>query len=212
MKLTPQEVKRQYEKGTLKIALLGMSNIGKSHFAKRLNRDFGLTPIEVDTFIQHKLGKSSMNDHAAWLGQPYSDGYTARENEVMQLESEATQDAMQQCLGSGNMVLDTPGSVIYTEQKILEQLTEQFWIIYIEADNSDVERLKELYYSSPKPLIWKDSYNPKLASTPDEAVMASYPNLLANRAEIYSQLADLTLPAQPLFEGKIDLAIALGLS
>jgi len=128
----------------------------------------------------------------------------------MQIESAATNEAMSLC--EGNSVLDMPGSVIYADKNVLDRVTSEFWVLYIKADDNDVERLKQLYYSSPKPLIWKDSYNSSLAATPDASVMASYSSLLANRAKKYAGLADMTLPAQPLFAGEIDLAHTLGLS
>ena len=211
MRLSPQEVQRRYNNGDLKIALLGMSNIGKSFFAANLVRDFGFQSVEIDQLIQSKLGQGSMDDHAKWLGQPYSEGYGARETKAMELEGDATQEAMALCQQFGNAVLDAPGSVIYVEDDVLSRLKSEFWLIYIEANDDDLERLRQLYVSSPKPLIWKDSFNSRLGTTNDEAVLASYPNLLAQRAEIYQSLADITLPAGPLFAGEIDIKTALSL-
>ena len=211
MKLSPQEVQTRYQDGDLKIALLGMSNIGKSYFAQRLSDDFGFQSVEVDRLIQSKLGQGSMDDHAKWLGQPYSEGYAAREAKAMQLEGNATRDAMTQCQQFGNAVLDAPGSVIYIDPNILDNLSSDFWLIYIEASPDDLERLKQLYVSSPKPLIWKDSYNSKLGKTNESSVLASYPYLLEKRASIYQSLADITLPAGPLYDGEIDIKKALSL-
>ena len=212
MKLSPLEVKQRYNKGQLKIALIGMSNIGKSHFAVRLSREFEFKSIEVDAVIQSKLGKSSMDDHAKWLGQPYSEGYAARETEAMKLETAATQEAMDLCLKDGNHILDAPGSVIYVDEPVLNRLKETFWLVYIEASEDDIDRLKELYISSPKPLIWKYNFDRSLGRTEHLSVMASYSGLLKSRATTYRQIADITLPARPLFLGEIDLETALGLS
>ena len=209
MKLSPQEVQSRYRRNDLKVALLGMSNIGKSYFATRLIRDFGFQGVEVDQLIQSQLGQGSMDDHAKWLGQPYSEGYGARETKAMELEGNTTQDAMALCQQFGNGVLDAPGSVIYVDDDILLRLKSEFWLIYIEASDDDLERLRRLYVSSPKPLIWKDSFNSKLGATDDEAVLASYPHLLAQRAKIYQSLTDITLPAGPLFTGEIDIKTAL---
>lgn len=211
MKLSPQEVKNRHEQGKLKIALLGMSNIGKSHFAKRLACDYGFKSIEIDAIIQEKLGTDSMEEHAKWLDQPYSDGYAEREDEAMRLESLACNEAMDLCVSGSNSVLDMPGSVIYVDDSVLSRLQSEFWILYIEADKSDIERLKTLYYSSPKPLIWRDSFVRIPNNTPHQSVMKSYPKLLENRAAKYEQLADITLPAQPLFEGEIDIPFLLGI-
>ena len=210
MKLLPKEVKQRFEQGELKIALLGMSNIGKSHFAARLGREFGFQSVEVDAVIQSKLGKSSMDDHAEWLGQPYSDGYAARSAEAMRLETEATSEAMDLCANGDNFVLDAPGSVIYVDAPVLTRLSDEFWNIYVRAEDDDLERLKQLYITSPKPLIWNGNYNSSLANDPHEAAMESYAGLLKSRAEHYARLADITLDARPLFMGEIDLKTALG--
>ena len=211
MNLSPPEVQSRYRRGDLRIALLGMSNIGKSYFAARLVRDFSFQSVEVDQLIQSKLGQGSMDDHANWLGQPYSEGYTVRETKAMQLEGDATKEAMDFCQTAGNAVLDAPGSVIYVNDDILKQLKLSFWLIYIEANEDDIERLRKLYVTSPKPLIWKDSFNPSLGKSNKEAVLASYPNLLSQRSKTYESLADITLPAQPLFSGEIDIKTALSL-
>ncbi|MEP6341941.1 MAG: hypothetical protein ABJ275_01400 [Maricaulaceae bacterium] len=211
MKLSPSEVQNRYLSSNLKVALLGMSNIGKSNFAARLARDFDFQSVEVDQLIQSKLGQGSMDDHAKWLGQPYSEGYSARETKAMELEGSAIQDAMTLCQTSGNAVLDAPGSVIYANDNILDQLKSDFWLIYIEASSFDLERLKQLYMSCPKPLIWKDSYDSSLGNTQDEAILNSYPKLLSQRSKIYKRLADITLPAEPLFSGKFDIKTALSL-
>lgn len=212
MKLSPQEVSTLYQQGSLKIALLGMSNIGKSHFAARLCREFGFKSVEVDSVIQSKLGKSSMNDHAEWLGQPFSEGYAARAATAMELETQAANEAMDICINGDNYVLDAPGSVIYVDAPVLNRLSNEFLNIYVRAEDDDIERLKQLYFTSPKPLIWKDNYNASLGSTPREAVMESYASLLKSRAEHYARLADITLDARPLFMGEIDLKTELGLA
>jgi len=212
MRLSPQEAAARYKSGTLKIALLGMSNIGKSHFAKRLEDSFGFTATEVDAVIQSHLGKDNMDDHAAWLGQPYSDGYAEREAEAINLETKATAEAIDICLAGNNTVLDAPGSVIYVGEPVLERLQTEFWLIYLEANDTDIDRLKQLYYSHPKPLIWNNSYDASLAGKPDDAVMASYDGLLRQRAQTYARLADLTLPATQLLSRSFDLKTAIGFS
>ena len=210
MKLLPSEVKQRFEQGQLKIALLGMSNIGKSHFAARLCREFGFKSVEVDSVIQSKLGKSSMDDHAEWLGQPYSDGYAARAAEAMELETQAANEAMDICVDGDNYVLDAPGSVIYVDAPVLNRLSNEFLNIYVRAEDDDIERLKQLYFTSPKPLIWNGNYNSSLADKPSDALMESYAGLLKSRAAHYARLADITLDARPLFMGEIDLKTALG--
>ncbi len=212
MKLSPKEVREYYQSGRLKIALIGMSNIGKSHFAGRLKAQFDFDTVEVDAVIQSHIGASNMSGHAAWLGQPYSEGYAQRERDAMAIETRASKEAINQCLSRGNAVLDAPGSIIYTDENVQTQLKTKFWRIYLKASSEDEMRLKQLYYNCPKPLIWNGNYNSSLAADPDDAIIVSYSGLLQERAQLYAHMADMTLYAQQLMDKDYDIGKALGLN
>ena len=72
MKLTKAEFAERYAKGTLKIAFIGMSNIGKSYTALRLATRYEFNLIEVDKIIWENLGHDSMEAFAQWQGHPLS--------------------------------------------------------------------------------------------------------------------------------------------
>ena len=72
MQLSRLEFEDRYAKNDLRIALIGMSNIGKSFTGQRLAQSFNFNLLEVDKIIWENLGKGSMADFAAWQGQPYS--------------------------------------------------------------------------------------------------------------------------------------------
>ena len=72
MKLTRAEFAKRYAKGTLKIAFIGMSNIGKSYTALRLASRYDFNLIEVDKIIWENLGHESMDAFAKWQGHPYT--------------------------------------------------------------------------------------------------------------------------------------------
>jgi len=72
MQLSRAEFESLYKDGTLRVALIGMSNIGKSYTGMRLATDYDMSLIEVDKLIWQELGQGSMDDFAAWQGQPYS--------------------------------------------------------------------------------------------------------------------------------------------
>ena len=109
MQLSRAEFERRYAENRLQIALVGMSNIGKSYTAIRLAKAFNFNLIEVDKLIWESLGQGSMADFAAWQGQPYSEGYAEREAKSIVLESDATAKAI--ASPKGNAILDTTGSV-----------------------------------------------------------------------------------------------------
>lgn len=194
MKLSLKEFEAQYASNTLRIAFVGMSNIGKSYTAMRLATDFDFNLIEVDKLIWEELGHNDMDAFAAWQGQPYSEGYKERELESIRLETEATRKAL--LIESGNHILDTTGSVIYTGKNVLERLRETHYVVYIEASEQTLERLKIQYFKQPKPLIWNDHFKQEPEQSADEAILSSYPKLLASRANAYENVADKTLSSE----------------
>jgi shikimate kinase len=203
MELSRAEFDRRYAENELRIALIGMSNIGKSYTGMRLATAFDFELIEVDMLIRETLGHDDMDAFAAWQGQPYSDGYEAREAESRALESVATQKAIDQ--KSRNAILDTTGSVIYTDKQVQENLVKDWYIIHISASDDAVERLKAQYFKQPKPLMWNGHYKRKPGQDPDAAILASYPNLLASRAKDYAALADGTIASDVILNTSLTI-------
>jgi len=164
----------------------------------RLATSFDFELIEVDKLIRETLGHDDMDAFAAWQGQPYSEGYEAREAESKALESAATQKALD--LKSGNAILDTTGSVIYTQKDVQENLARDWFIIHISASEDAVERLKLQYFEQPKPLMWNGHYHCKRGQDPDAAILECYPKLLASRAKEYAALADGTVASDVILD------------
>lgn len=200
MQLSRAEFERRYAENKLHIAFVGMSNIGKSYTGTRISKAFDFDLIQVDQLIWETLGQGSMADFAAWQGQPYSEGYSEREEKSIALESEATAKALTSA--TGNAVLDTTGSVIYTKKSVQEALLTNWFIVYITASDADVEGLKSRYFKNPKPLIWHNHYSQGAGQTPDEAILTSYPKLLASRAKAYAALADTTIQSDLILNPK----------
>lgn len=201
MKLSRQEFEQKYKDGSLRLAFIGMSNIGKSYTAMRLARYFDFELIEVDQLIWEELGHDDMESFAEWQGQPYSDGYAEREAKSIALETKATQNAMK--IEGRNRILDTPGSVIYTGNKTLKSLKNTHYMVYIEASEAIIQSLKIKYFKNPKPLIWKDHFKKEKNQSDEEAVLASYPNLLCARSRSYEGLADRTLSSDFILDTSV---------
>ncbi len=204
MQLSRAEFEARYTAGTLRIALIGMSNIGKSYTAMRLATHYDMSLIEVDKLIWEDLGQSSMDDFAAWQGHPYSKGYNEREAQSIALETKATTKALR--TQSHNPLLDTTGSVIYTSQAVLDRLKTQYYTIHIRASENAVNRLKIQYFKQPKPLIWAGYYKDIDGKTPSESILDCYPKLLAARAKAYSAIADHTLESSFILNPDIGIA------
>jgi len=203
MQLSRAEFERRYAENRLRIAFVGMSNIGKSYTGMRLATAFDFDLIEVDKIIWEQLGQDSMADFAAWQGQPYSDGYEAREKHSIALEAQATKTAV--TFECGNAILDTTGSVIYTDKDVQDLLLSNWYIVYISASADAVERLKVQYFKQPKPLIWNGQYKCKANQAPDDAILECYPKLLASRAKAYAQLADATIDSDVILDTSLSI-------
>ncbi|MGB3456675.1 MAG: hypothetical protein WBG08_09420 [Litorimonas sp.] len=196
MKLSRGEFDQRYRDGTLRLALVGMSNIGKSYSGMRLATDYDFTLIEVDRLIWAALGESDMDAFAAWQGQPYTDGYEARERRSIALETDATRRSLE--TNARNPLLDTTGSVIYTDADVLDRLRRDWFIVYIEAADNHLDRLKSQYFAQPKPLAWNGHYERQSGLSDTESLMACYPKLLAARADAYAALADRTVSSEDI--------------
>ena len=194
MKLSAKNFRLALENKELKLAFVGMSNIGKSFTAKRIAKSHKFKLVEVDKLIWESLGFDSMEDLADWQGQPYEEDYAEREAELIRLEAIATQKAMKPT--KGNSLLDTTGSVIYVDPAIRRALKEKYYVVHIKAEPSDLERLKWEYYDNPKPLIWGRQYKAKPDLSDSENILECFPKLLMSRAKEYAAMADATLTSK----------------
>ena len=203
MKLTRTEFDAKYAAGTLKVAFIGMSNIGKSYTAMRLATKYDFSLIEVDKIIWENLGHDSMDAFAEWQGHPYTEGYAEREKYSIALESEATRKALK--TEARNPIIDTTGSVIYTDEDVLKALRQDYYVVYIEAMDEHVERLKVQYFKQPKPLIWAGHYQKLEGKSEAESILECYTKLLVSRGNAYSSHADATLPSTMILNPDVSI-------
>jgi len=203
MQLSRVEFDARYAAGTLKVAFIGMSNIGKSYTAMRLATKYDFTLIEVDKIIWENLGHDSMDAFAQWQGHPYTEGYSEREKHSIALETDATRTA----LGTKkrNPIIDTTGSVIYTDEDVLKDLHEDYYVVYIQAMEDHIERLKVQYFKQPKPLIWAGHYEKLDGKTETESILECYPKLLTSRGKTYAKQADITLPSTMILKPDVSI-------
>jgi shikimate kinase len=195
MLLTQSEFDERYKRNDLRIALIGMSNIGKSHWARRFNRNFGFTHYEVDDRIQENLSLSSIASSAAWMGHPYDKGYAEKSSEYLKLEEKLTASADDI---DGNIILDTTGSVIYLSDEATRNLQDNYLVFYLTARDNDLDRLVKRFKTSPKPLIWGDHFKQIDGKSDEDSMFSLYPSLLEKRDSLYRGLADIEIQARRL--------------
>ncbi|MCB0329548.1 MAG: hypothetical protein KDD70_07790 [Bdellovibrionales bacterium] len=183
----------------MKFVLIGFSGTGKSFWSARLANECGFRWICCDDLIEKKLaqalprGSSGISDVAAWMGEPYDDGFAVRESLYLECESGVLRECLAFPSSLDNAVLDTTGSVIYCDSSLLTELKKFGPIVYLEVTENALDEMYQRYLEDPKPVIWRDSYRPREGEAGEETLKRCYPNLLRYRAEKYRELADVTL-------------------
>src|SRR3954471_24776883 len=93
--MTAAEFDHRLQSGELVLSLVGMSNVGKSYWSKRLI-GAGFTHICCDDLIERELGNElfelgyagGIADMAKWLGQPYDRQFPLNQQRYLQLETD----------------------------------------------------------------------------------------------------------------------------
>lgn len=202
MKLSKQEFENKLKNQELIITLMGMSNIGKTHWSKKL-RKLNFRHKCCDDLIEKTLepelkalGYKGLADMAKWLGHPFENQFPNNQENYLKHEYEVMENIFKNLANktSQNITIDTTGSVIYTGEQICNRLKEKSLIVYIEATPQMREEMFKRFLSNPKPIIWANSFNKKENETDLEALERCYPELLNYRSSQYYKHADVIIP------------------
>ncbi len=203
MKLSPAEFDRFFQERRLVLTVVGMSNVGKTRWSKRL-RSLGFEDIHCDDLIEARLshrltalGYSGLADISRWLGQPYDERYSENQREYISIEKQVMEGVIADAQTGKlkNAVIDTTGSVVHTGEDICSALKEHSLVVYIEATKEMADEMFKRYIEKPKPVIFGDAYKPQEGETDAEALKRCYRDLLAVRSALYGRYADITIPA-----------------
>ena len=194
MQLTTTEFKKKLKNQSLGLGLIGMSNIGKSFRAKQLADEKKFNRLSVDEAIEKKLGLKGIEAVARWMGPPYDPHYFKTEEKYLATES-AVMEAIQ-IPDKENFVLDMTGSVIYLNEKILEWLKNHFLIVHLDISAGMLDKMTDLFFSHPKPVIWKGMFQIKPKESPEVAFRRCYPEWLKFRLKKYRELADVSISGE----------------
>ena len=201
-KLTKKEFLGHFLAGTLRLVFVGMSNTGKSRRAKELLRTLGFFMYSVDEYIAKELGMHNVGEVGEWLGHPDSDGYVKREKEYLRLEDKYTRlESIEAIIPKEkNLVFDTTGSVAHLPQETRDWLSDNCLVIYLTLEESDMEKIINLFFRVMKPLIWGEYFQFCNGETRDNALRTCYPNLLAFRTEKYADMANISIRSKDLWD------------
>lgn len=192
----------------LRVALVGMSGVGKTFWTRRLAAA-GWPTICCDDLIEQRLwphlaagGFSGINGVARWMGWP--DGTTYAEREAAYLAAEIA--ALEQVLSGleqnpgRELVLDTTGSVIYAGNHLLLRLRRLMTVVYLAASVTEQQLLIDRYLSDPKPVLWHGAFQPKPGETSRQTIARCYSPLIETRRRAYEALAHCTLALAALHD------------
>ncbi len=191
------------------ISLIGMSNSGKTYWSKKLEKEKNFKRFSCDDLIEEKLKKvlkgSTMSE---WMGQPYEDRYKKNSAIYLSLEIKTMNEILSYIEDNShkneNIVVDTTGSVIYTDKKIMEMLKKHTKILYIDTPKKVKTEIMRLYFENPKPVFWGKSFNIQNGETNEEALRRCYHLFLEFRCKEYKKHADATINfyelRSPLFD------------
>lgn len=192
----------------LRLALVGMSGSGKSHWTKNLAA-LGCPTISCDDAIEARLahalnadGYSGINGVAAWMGWPDSPSYADRESHYLTEEISVLDEILSglERDSQRELVLDTTGSVIVTGNHTLHRLRRQMTVVYLAASKEEMQLLIQRYLQEPKPVLWQGAFRPHSGETPQQTVLRCYPLLIAARRQSYEALAHVAIPTLQLHE------------
>ncbi|NTV44117.1 MAG: hypothetical protein HGA67_00270 [Candidatus Yonathbacteria bacterium] len=200
--LTKAEFIRHFAEGTLRLVFVGMSNTGKSRRAERLMNHCCFHMYSVDEHIARKLGLSDVKEVGVWLGHPDTEGYAERAAYYLGLENRYTcLESLEEIIPKGkNLVFDTTGSVAHLPQETRDWLSDNCLVVYLTLDPSEMRKMVDRFFNVPKPLIWGGFFHKGDRQTTEEALRASYPNLVNARSEKYADMANISIPAVELWD------------
>ncbi len=188
----------------MKITLIGMSNAGKSYWSEKLEKEQGYDRLCCDDLIEKKLesilkkqGYSGIEEVSEWMGQPYDKQYKQNSKQYLNCEISVMKEVIKLLennqKNNKKIVIDTTGSVIYVDRKILSKLAQISKIVHIEIPLFLKKEMIKKYIENPKPVIWGDSYKKNNGETNKEALIRCYPELLDYRSKKYGKYANVTL-------------------
>ena len=197
--LTQSEMDAHIANGTFRLALVGMSNAGKSRRSGHLRDEEDFMWYEVDQEIANKLGLTDVADVAQWMGEPTDPQYEENEKQYAQLEEKCTHlDHLD--TGGKNLVFDTTGSVIYLSNEAKHWLHKECLVVHIDIGEDSIPTMLERYLVEPKPVSWDGWLVPQDGETEQETLARCYPLLLQDRLRQYREFAHITIPVDKLFD------------
>ena len=193
MKISSDEFDSRLQANELRLALVGMSNSGKSTCTNLLAREMGFAFLEVDESINRELKIETMEQAAEWMGYPFEPDYPINKQRYLDLEEELTRIDVP---SGANFVLDTTGSIIYGSVNLRNWIQSNFLVIGLEVTENLCQVLINDYFDRPKTVIWGSEFQQLDGEDGIEAMKRCYPILLKNRSKLYAEMSNVGISAE----------------
>lgn len=181
-----------------------MSGVGKSYWSKKF-KEIGFDIYPIDDLISNKVSSlikatvgdknvkyenTKVGDLAKWMGFPGDKRYKNNAKKYLQLESQITLESAKLAVKNGrSAIIDTTGSVIYTNKKVQDFLRRNTKIIYFDTTEKNLDKMFAVFCAVPKPIIWGDIYKPIKNEDESRTLARCYKELLDSRIKKYKKLA-----------------------
>lgn len=188
---------------------IGMSGVGKSYWSEKF-RQAGYKIYPIDDLINLEVGNlinevegdenvayedTKVGGLAKWMGFPGDKRYKKNANKYLKLESKITLDSLKSAIkNKERAIIDTTGSVIYTNKKVQRELKSKSKIVFLETTEKNLKEMFKVFCAVPKPIIWGDIYKAKKGESDDQTLQRCYKELLDYRVRNYRKLAHTSLP------------------
>ncbi len=185
------------------LTLIGMSGTGKSYWSKKLEthgfKRFGCDDL-ITLHLAQQLGYSGTTEFNMhhWVGYPDEETYADRAQQYLQVEEDVLSEIIAYLTKAGqheNIVIDSTGSVIYMQHKILKAISHLTSMIYLDITPQDFDRMLEYYLENPVAIIWNGFFQPLPVESRQETFARCYPQLIKSREQKYKELAQVTIAA-----------------
>lgn len=202
MNLSKTQFEKLLQENKLVLSLIGMSNIGKTYWSKKMQA-VGFKHFNCDDLIEAKLapvlkrlGYSGIADVSRWLGQPYDKRFVANQQKYLSLEKEIMKNIFTQIRNEKkqNTVIDATGSIVHTGKDVCLKLKQHSLVVYIETAEDLKEEMFKKYFKKPKPVIFGKMFIQKKPETAKQALKRCYQELLNWRGMLYTEYADVIIP------------------
>lgn len=202
MKLSQKQFDGLLRKNKLVLSLIGMSNIGKTYWSKKLAK-LNFQHFNCDSFIEAKLapflrvhGYCGIEGVSRWMGQPYDKRFPKNQQKYLNFEKEAIENILTKLknIKKYNVAIDTTGSVVHLSHQLCKKIKKNSLVIYLKATNQMREGMFKRYIKDPKPVVFKNIFSPRKGETDRQALRRCYPKLLTKRSKLYTKYADVIIP------------------